>query len=215
LEQGGRQSSYRDISGESGDEGDYEHGEARSLEELWWHEELLWSADNHRRECKKSRKNEDGTTPTGGAANAGRGVPLELNGKPNVHVGIKPAAPPFPAELLTLPKQLVGLLAELVGSPAELAGWPDQLPGLVAPLAGQHSPSIPQLEERANRGRARFRHVAPHCESEEQFHDVQDNFDAAFTDSASNSDFENNIAELEDDLYASAKEDGGWRWISC
>jgi hypothetical protein len=41
LQEGGRQSSCEELLAESFDEGDYEHGEARSLEELWWLEELL------------------------------------------------------------------------------------------------------------------------------------------------------------------------------
>lgn len=136
LEQGGRQSSCGDISSESGDEGDYEHGEARSLEELWWPKKLLWSADNHRRERKKSRKDEDKTTPTRGATDTGKGVPLEVNDQPNAHAGIGPATPPFPAKLVTLLKQLVG-------SQTELVGWPDQLPGLVASLASRPTQPLP------------------------------------------------------------------------
>ena len=124
--------------GESSDEGDYEHGEARSLEELWWHEELLWSTDNHRQEHKKSRKNEDETTLAKRVANAKRGVILEVKSQPNAHARIGPAAPSFPTKLLTSPEQLVGL-------PTELVGWLDQLLGLVASLVDQHSPSLPHL----------------------------------------------------------------------
>jgi hypothetical protein len=93
LEQGGRQFSYGDILGEGSDEGDYEHGEARSLEELWWPEELLWFADNHRRESKKSRKNGDRKMLTTGVVDVGRGVLLEVNGQPDARAGIGPVAP--------------------------------------------------------------------------------------------------------------------------
>jgi hypothetical protein len=135
---------------------------------------------------------------------------LEVNGQPDAPTGIGPAAPPLAAEL-------VASLAQLVGSPAEVVGSPDQLPGSVAPLAGQHSPSLPQLqlEERAStaaplkQGGA-GRNGYTHCETNDQFFYVHDNFEENFidTDNALPFDFENNIAELEDDLYESAEEDG-------